>query len=202
MRETFCAACLTAFFSLLRSANLCKDRTETATTHACVKDANFGISNTETDVPVLKTDRYLKSRITVSVPNMPCSEFCPTIAIKVMLKTVQPKRPDALFSYRCQGSVTSLSGRAFNELLKQIMNAAGYGYCNWSTHSFRRGGTTFAAAAGIPDPLIKAQGDWRSSCSEQNIALDECRRKQYTSTMAQHLQNFTQSAQSGLEFGG
>ena len=33
---------------------------------------------------------------------------------------------------------------------------------NYSGHSFRRGGATFAMKSGVPFPLIKCQGDWAS----------------------------------------
>jgi integrase len=33
-----------------------------------------------------------------------------------------------------------------------------------SGHSFRRGGASYAALAGVPDMLIQRQGDWKSSC--------------------------------------
>ena len=33
-----------------------------------------------------------------------------------------------------------------------------------SGHSFRRGGASYAALAGIPDILIQRQGDWKSAC--------------------------------------
>jgi hypothetical protein len=33
-----------------------------------------------------------------------------------------------------------------------------------SGHSFRRGGASYAALAGVPDILIQRQGDWKSAC--------------------------------------
>jgi hypothetical protein len=56
-----------------------------------------------------------------------------------------------------------------------------------SGHSFRRGGATFAALAGVPAELIKLQGDWRSDAYRLYIVLPDSSKVQTTALMWQHL---------------
>ena len=56
----------------------------------------------------------------------------------------------------------------FRLWLKQV------GVCDntlYSTHSFRRGGATFAFKCGVSPNLIKSQVDWASDCYRKYIAL-------------------------------
>ena len=52
-----------------------------------------------------------------------------------------------------------------------------------SGHSFRRGGATFAALAGVPAELIKLQGDWRSSAYELYIVFPPSQKLSTTELM-------------------
>jgi hypothetical protein len=41
----------------------------------------------------------------------------------------------------------------------------------YSAHSFRRGGSTFALSLNMPLLEVKNRGDWRSNCVERYIAI-------------------------------
>ena len=47
--------------------------------------------------------------------------------------------------------------------LRDALNASGLPRKEYGTHSFRRGGASYAFQAGIPLELIKVLGDWKSN---------------------------------------
>ncbi len=51
---------------------------------------------------------------------------------------------------------------SFLRVLKSKLVAIGIDPTNYSGHSFRRGGASFAFALRIPSELIQQQGDWHS----------------------------------------
>ena len=46
--------------------------------------------------------------------------------------------------------------------MKQILVELGLPSNQYGTHSFRRGGTSFALQAGVPLDVISLMGDWKS----------------------------------------
>lgn len=50
-----------------------------------------------------------------------------------------------------------LKGSVFNARIKTLAGPS------FSSHSFRRGGATFALSLGIPGEIIKLWGDWKST---------------------------------------
>ena len=67
--------------------------------------------------------------------------------------------------------VDSLTYSSFTKCLKATLQAAGYPPSNYSGHSFRRGGCSFAFKLGIPAALIKLRGDWQSNAYERYITI-------------------------------
>lgn len=68
--------------------------------------------------------------------------------------------------------MTALSPILFNDILRKAPRNANIDCLKYSTHSFRRGGTTFASSAGASAESLKAQGNWRSDCYERYVARD------------------------------
>ena len=54
--------------------------------------------------------------------------------------------------------------------LRNTLKLAGINPENYSGHSFRRGGATFAMRSRLPFPLIKYQGGWASDAFERYLA--------------------------------
>ena len=78
----------------------------------------------------------------------------------------KPSLVSAAFSYQLGGVI-----RTACITYEQLVNAAkcmaknvGLDPDLVSGHSFRRGGASYAALAGVPDMLIQRQGDWKSTC--------------------------------------
>lgn len=183
VRKMMWVACLTAFFFLLRRANLFETNRSGSTTHLRVEDVSFQTDVTALDVAVLKSNRYSGSRITILLSLLLESKYCPTFAIRRMLESVSPCKTDALFSVPCNNSVKALSDRTFNSYLKQVLDTLGVDGRNWSAHLFRRDGTTFATAIGLSDAPIKAQENWRTNCFQRYISVNHPLRAEFVDTI-------------------
>ena len=55
-----------------------------------------------------------------------------------------------------------LTREALSHILKELVGAAGWNPSSFSSHSFRIGAATTAAATGLPDWLIQSLGRWES----------------------------------------
>jgi hypothetical protein len=78
----------------------------------------------------------------------------------------RPSPVSAAFSFR-QNEVIRTSCVSYDQLVtvaKFMARLAGVSPDMVSGHSFRRGGASYAALAGVPDILIQRQGDWKSAC--------------------------------------
>jgi integrase len=72
-------------------------------------------------------------------------------------------RQDQFFAILTRdGEVTPLTHRLFVETLRSCLQKIGVNPSEFSGHSFRRGGVTFAYRMGVPPLLIKLMGDWSS----------------------------------------
>ena len=53
-----------------------------------------------------------------------------------------------------------------------------------NTHSFRIGGASAAAAAGIPDSVIQIMGRWKSDCYKRYIRIDDTIKRNWASAIS------------------
>ena len=66
----------------------------------------------------------------------------------------------------------SLSYTRMRELVLQKFGQLGYDPSSFGLHSFRAGGATFAANAGVPDRLFKRHGRWKSETAKDGYIQD------------------------------
>ena len=64
----------------------------------------------------------------------------------------------------------SLSYSSFTKHLKDLLGLAGFTPDDYSGHSFRLGGATYASSLGISHELIQLQGDWASTAYLKYLA--------------------------------
>ena len=69
----------------------------------------------------------------------------------------------------------------FQSKLRSLIKAIGLNPEDFSSHGFRRGGSTYAFKSGVPADLIQLHGDWRSDAKKNILSLvwktDECCRE-------------------------
>ena len=61
----------------------------------------------------------------------------------------------------------------FQIKLRQLIEKINLDPQLFSTHSFRRGGTTFAFKSGVPSELIQLHGDWKSGENYLTFNLED-----------------------------
>ena len=93
------------------------------------------------------------------------SDVCPVAALLNYL-AIRPSAEGALFVH---SNGAPLLKRQFVAGVRKALSLFGLDSSTYSGHSFRIGVATSAAAAGIPDHLIKTLGHWESSAYQLYI---------------------------------
>ena len=85
---------------------------------------------------------------------------CPIKAMTVYARQVETSSNNPVFR---AGIFQPLTQKKLNRILRNLLQQGGLNHVDYSSHSFRIGAaTTAAAAAGLPPWLIKALGRWHS----------------------------------------
>ncbi|XP_073258365.1 uncharacterized protein [Porites lutea] len=109
-----------------------------------------------------KTDTFRQGHTLVIACST--SPVCAVTAMRDYFLTARPRGP--LFSFR---SGRLLTRSAVVNLLRDAARQVGLPYNSLKGHSFRIGAASTAAAAGLPDWLIKILGRWSSDCYQLYI---------------------------------
>ena len=159
---TFWAICLVAFYLLFRKSNLVPVNVTGWCAHQllCRKDLWW------TDHCIMVTIQWSKTNqfgepMTFPLPRIPGSRLCPMFAMENMIM-LNPISPHELCFVRPGGH--PFMYYQFHSKLRKALKRTGHPECMYSSHSFRRGGTTFAFLSGVPSELIKQLGGWKSDC--------------------------------------
>ena len=109
-----------------------------------------------------KTIQYGQRSLTIPVRDIPGSPLCPRWAYTEMIKRIPARSNQPAFLLRTAQGDLPYSYWDWMRQLKASIAATGRDETKFSTHSFRRGGATFAYDAGVPVEAIKLMGDWAS----------------------------------------
>ena len=104
-----------------------------------------------------KTDPFRKG-ITIYIAATQDATLCPVLALQQYLAYRAPGT-GPLLRY---ANGTPLTKTGLNRLVKALSHRVGIAPDQYSTHSFRIGAATTAAAAGLPDWKIRMLGRWLS----------------------------------------
>ena len=168
----FRAALCLGFFGFLRLGEMAIATSSTTfdpAKHACLGDLRL-INSGQTiafTIKVSKTDPFRQGSVVhIGATNTP---ICPVATI-LTYRNIRTK----LDARDCAPLLCHLDGRPLDKVwfisamqlrLRQLgIDATGY-----TGHSLRIGAATTAAAAGVPDWLIKTMGRWRSDCYQTYI---------------------------------
>lgn len=170
----------TAFFSFLRKSNLVAASAPSfnCDLHLSRRDIKF------TDAGVLlrtkgsKTRQFNEGVHIIPLPSIPRSPLCPVSAIHhyFALVPAPPTAPFFCLPTDRRPGFNPLTASYFTTSLKRLIASLGLDPGNYSPHSFRRGGATYAYQAGVPEHLTKLHGHWRSDAYHYSCPLElKCR---------------------------
>lgn len=160
--HTFWCLFLFAFFLMCRKSNLvgtaddplkCLKRKDIFVKHNILL-VNFNWS---------KTIQFGERSLQIPLVRNTSSPLCPfTAYVSMCDKFIVPDSASA-FVVKKNGVLKPVTYNMFNAFLKKCITSIGLDAGKFSTHSFRRGGATWAFKCGVPSDLIQLQGDWKSS---------------------------------------
>ena len=159
------------FFLMARKSNLVPDSVNKfdQSRHLCLSDIILSENLVLVALKWSKTNQFGERQHFVPLLAMPDSVLCPVKAFKQHIKIV-PKHPNgALFCRVDRGRVVPMTYTKFQDRLKGLIASTGRTPEAYSSHSLRRGGATFAAAAGVPRHYIQQVGDWKSDAVDQYL---------------------------------
>ena len=160
----FYCACVVAFFSFFRKSTLLSKDLEShdPASNLCRKDVKFLADGALLSVRHTKTIQFHERVLQVPLTKSD-TILCPRRFLQLMFHMC-PNVPEEapLFSFHQKGILKCLSHSNFVSKLKDLVAMVGLNAADFSGHSFRRAGATYAWQNGMSVQLIMAQGDWKS----------------------------------------
>ncbi len=181
-----------AFYGFLRGGELtCPSTTQFhPARHLSTRDIKASDNALIFTIKVSKTDQLGKS-VTRTIPATRTST-CPVKAMQQYLRLRTQRGYGPLFIWY---SGYYLTREALSRVLKELVGAAGLDLSSFSSHSFRIGAATTAAATGLPDWLIQSLCRWKSDTYLRYIRTPSVPLEDAAITMARaaHTQQFPPS---------
>ena len=115
------------------------------------------------------------------------SHLCPFTACKLMCHLSRARSDQPAFGILASQIYGPIIYSKYLTLLRAMFYRAGYVGREFSSHSFRRGGATWAFKSGVPDFLIKVQGDWASNAYREYLDVSMDQRLQVFHSMTEGL---------------
>ena len=118
-----------------------------------------------------KTIQNMERTLDILVLPNPETRICPIFWLEKMLRQVQAKPTESLFSVLGENGNTPLMYNQWTQIFQDWLEKAGYDPSLYSSYSMCRGGASWAAACKLPSYAIRLLGDWRSNCFYKYIEM-------------------------------
>lgn len=183
------AAAIVAFFCLLRKSNLFPDTLAKANTDRQLTRGDFLFFSDKIHVTIKwsKTVQFSQRVRIIPLPAMPGSPFCPLTAVLQHFRITKEAGSTELAFLVNSKPCIPLTSPKFIEKLKDAITSMGLSSSEFSSHSFRRGGASYALQCGISSENIRILGDWKSNCYTSYIGHDCNSLLKVTSQLASNL---------------
>ena len=134
-----------------------------------------------------KTIQFRQRALQIVLPFIPHSVLCPVSALKHHLANFTQNNRAPLFTIHTPAGFKPVTGHHFTKFLKSCIVNIGLDPTQYSPHSFRRGGATFAFNAGASPLFIKFLGDWSSDAYMVYLVLNPAQKLSIAKTLAQNI---------------
>lgn len=153
-----------AFFLMCRKSNLVPDRTHLFDQNKQLTrgDIRTGKSMLLVTIKWSKTIQFGERVHVIPIMATTDSKICPVRNYARMCKLLKGSNSDPAFFVINKHRKIPITYQHWRTWLKRTLAHTGRDHTKFASHSFRRGGASFAFQAGVPTELIKLMGDWRS----------------------------------------
>ncbi len=191
---SFWAICLVAFYGMFRKSHLLVKGLNRfdAARQFLKSDFRFLPWGIIVLVRWSKTIQFRERCVSIPLPRLPGSPLCPVSAIlhAFSFTCAAPPYSQAF----CWVHPQTVRFQAFTypffmSKLKGVLGRIGVDSSSYGSHSFRRGGASFAFESGVPIELIKVMGDWKSDAVLLYLTVPLNLRIHATKMIAHNLQN-------------
>ena len=185
--EVYKCAFIVAFFSFLRRSNLVPDSVHSFDKHRHLCRGDIFVEH-DCLIILIKWSKTLQCHervVTIPLASLPGHPLCPVSAYQTMLSKVPGKDNDPVFMLPQAGKTVPLTSSKLAQRFKTGLAGLGLDPSDYSIHSLRRSGATFAFTCGIEPLLIQTHGDWKSDAYRQYLSLDLDAKLCLTQGMAQ-----------------
>lgn len=128
------------------------------------KDITLTNTSMKVYIKASKTDQYRQTAVVLI--GKTGTSTCPINAMRKFLQQSESHRHLPLFTFH---NGKYLTRRDVSALTKSLLRLTGANPALYSSHSYRIGAATTAAAAGISEPLIQTLGRWQSTAYKTYI---------------------------------
>ena len=158
-RKMLWCACLFAYYGFMRVSEYTSPKRwdhDPQSRVLLMKQVVYGKNNIHIHLKKSKTDPTQRGTdITIARNN---TKLCPLRALKKYIKARGTEK-GPIFQFENKSFLTP---QLFNKFIKSVLPARSHGV--YSSHSFRIGAASTAAAKNYPDYMIKQLGRWTSDC--------------------------------------
>ena len=162
----FWALCVTAFFILARKSNLVPTKTFDSTKQLARRHLTFYKDYVDVVIHWTKTRRPNQDPLEYPLYIIPGSKICPFKALSDMVRVIPAHSNSCCFMWDNGKPITY---NQFMTKLRKCLKLAGFDSKQFSTHSFRSGGASWAHRSGVPPEFIKLLGGWKSDVYHQYL---------------------------------
>lgn len=162
---------LFGFFLMLRKSNLVPDSMKSfdETKNLQRKDILMNKRMLIVLIKWSKTIQFGQRKLQIPLLSNPGSPLCPVWAFKRMIKYCPVSSSSPAFSYYEGHDIHVITYRELQVFLRKLISLSGRDANLYSSHSFRRGGASWAFRAKVPGELIQLHGDWASDAYKQYL---------------------------------
>lgn len=183
--QVFWALFLVAFFLMARKSNLVPRSAKDFDPRKQLQRRDILVSRDTIMVALKwsKTNQCGSRLLQVPLMAVPGSVLCPVEAYTNMVSAVPAKGRSPAFCIPVGGTVVPVVYGHFQSFLRTVIAKVGGDPAAYSTHSFRRGGASWAFKSKVPADLVQVHGDWRSDAYKVYLNCDVEQRASVSSQM-------------------
>ncbi|CAG2206337.1 unnamed protein product [Mytilus edulis] len=119
-----------------------------------------------------KTIQFGNRKLELPLVKIKESPLCPYNAYNRMCTLIPADGDKPAFLIPQSKGYKTLCYSFFQKRLRDILEMCGLNSSKFSSHSFRRGGATWAFHSKVPSELIQFHGDWRSDAYKVYLEFD------------------------------